>query len=386
MIQKSAIGTVIVTATLSAMLAGCGMSSAPEDVAIFDQVEGLGYRSSSGLEGETNQNGEFRFAEGDQVTFAIGDLVLGSVEMVAGSTPAPVTVAHLVPDVGGSLDGLSDQRVTNLARLLQSLDGDQNIENGITISQDVAAAASRHAEIDFDQSEQAFEADPHVVALAGEVDATLRTPAQARNELRRTLRGIRKMSDVSIPTRDPEVQMLADVFMPREPGPYPVVMSVSRYGKAFERGCTCDPDSLLEAERREDLYWQNELGPDGQPRRLNEVAVMPNTTDWVPQGYVVIRVDGRGTCATPGLLHPYGAQEAEDIYDAIEWAGTQPWSNGNVGMWGMSNTAANQLPAATLQPPHLKAPHPSLGRHRPIPRHRVSGGAVLRGVSRALVL
>ena len=361
MTQQSAIGTVIVTVTLSAMFASCVATKAPESTALFDQVEGLSYRGSSGLEGETNQDGEFTFAEGDQVSFAINDLVLGSVEMTTGSAPPRVTPAHLAADVGGNVEGIDDQRVTNIARLLQSLDADKNIENGVTITQEIAAAASRHAGIDFDQSEQAFEADPHVVALTDEVGATLRTPAQARNQLRRTLRGIRKMSDVQIPTRDPGVQLLADVFMPLEPGPHPVVLSVTRYGKAFERGCTCTADSVLEMEQREDHYWENERGPDGQPRRPNEVAVLPNTTDWVPQGYVVIRVDGRGSCSTPGLLHPYGSQEAEDIYDAIEWAGTQPWSNGRVGMWGISNTAANQLPAASLQPPHLKAIIPHSG-------------------------
>ena len=206
MTQQSAIGTVIVTVTLSAMFASCVATKAPESTALFDQVEGLSYRSSSGLEGETNQDGEFTFAEGDQVSFAISDLVLGSVEMTTGSAPPRVTPAHLAPDVGGNIEGIDDQRVTNIARLLQSLDADKNIENGVTITQEIAAAASRHAGIDFDQSEQAFEADPHVVALTDEVGATLRTPAQARNQLRRTLRGIRKMSDVQIPTRDPGVQ------------------------------------------------------------------------------------------------------------------------------------------------------------------------------------
>lgn len=48
-------------------------------------------------------------------------------------------------------------------------------------------------------------------------------------------------------------------------------------------------------------------------------------------------------------------QEAEDFYDAIEWAGQKSWSNGNVGLWGMSYYAMNQYNVASLQPPHLKA-------------------------------
>ena len=356
-----AVRALIVLAAGTAMLGGAACSQAPEESATFHGVEGLAYSGAGGSSGTTGEHGEFSYAAGDRVTFAIGELVLGAVDMGAGGDLQRVTPAHLVPEVGGDVDGITDQRVTNIARLVQSLDADGDPENGVTISPAASAAASSHSGIDFDQSPQAFEADRAVVALAGELGVSLRAPEQARNALRRTLRGIRKLTDVAIPTRDPDVQLLADVFLPLEPGPYPVVLSVTRYGKAFERGCTCDAAAALRMEQREDEYWENELGPDGQPRRLNEVSVMPNTADWVPEGYAVVRVDGRGTCNTPGFLHPYGAQEAEDIYDAIEWAGTQPWSNGNVGMWGISNTAVNQLPAATLQPPHLKALIPHSG-------------------------
>lgn len=96
---------------------------------------------------------------------------------------------------------------------------------------------------------------------------------------------------------------------------------------------------------------------------------MPNSVDWASQGYALLRIDGRGSCKAPGLLHPYSAQEAEDNYDAIEWAAAQPWSNGNVGLWGISFTAASQLPVASLNPPHLKAiiPHsPDLDQYRDI--------------------
>ena len=361
MTMNTAVRALIVLAAGTAMLGGAACAQAPESSATFHDVEGLAYSGASGSSGTTGEHGEFHFAAGDRVTFAIGELALGTVDMGAGDDLRRVTPAHLVPEVGGDVDGIADRRATNIARLVQSLDADGNLENGVEITPAASAAASRQAAIDFDQSAEAFDADPAVAALVDELGVSLRAPTEARNALRRTLRGIRKLTDVAIPTRDPDVQLLADVFLPLEPGPYPVVLSVTRYGKAFERGCTCDAAAALQMEQREDEYWENELGPDGQPRRLNEVSVMPNTADWVPEGYAVVRVDGRGTCNTPGFLHPYGAQEAEDIYDAIEWAGTQPWSNGNVGMWGISNTAVNQLPAATLQPPHLKALIPHSG-------------------------
>ena len=100
----------------------------------------------------------------------------------------------------------------------------------------------------------------------------------------------------------------------------------------------------------EDRYFSG--NPDGAQYENHESV---DTSVWVPEGYVCIRVDARGVCKSPGLQAPFSVQEAEDYYDAIEWAGTQPWSNGNVGLWGMSYLAMAQHNVASLQPSHLKA-------------------------------
>ena len=49
------------------------------------------------------------------------------------------------------------------------------------------------------------------------------------------------------------------------------------------------------------------------------------------------------------------AFQTRDVYDAIEWAGVQPWSNGKVGLLGVSYLAIKQWQVAALQPPHLAA-------------------------------
>jgi hypothetical protein len=51
----------------------------------------------------------------------------------------------------------------------------------------------------------------------------------------------------------------------------------------------------------------------------------------------------------------WSGRETVDLYDCIEWAGTQPWSNGRVGLAGISYYAMNQYQVAALQPPHLAA-------------------------------
>jgi hypothetical protein len=85
-------------------------------------VQGLYYESGT-VSGLTSEDGEFRYVEGQEVRFAIGDIVLGNpVEGKAILTPL-----DLVED--GSLDSTA---VINIARLLQSLDADED-ENTITI-------------------------------------------------------------------------------------------------------------------------------------------------------------------------------------------------------------------------------------------------------------
>ena len=76
---------------------------------------------------------------------------------------------------------------------------------------------------------------------------------------------------------------------------------------------------------------------------------------WVPDGYVCIRVDSRGAGRSPGYLRHNDARETRDIHLCIEWAASQPWCTGKVGMNGISYYASNQWRAAASQPPHLAA-------------------------------
>ncbi len=63
-------------------------------------------------------------------------------------------------------------------------------------------------------------------------------------------------------------------------------------------------------------------------------------------------------------------REIDDLYQCIEWAGTQPWSSGKVGMLGISYYASNQWRVAGKHPPHLAAIIPWEGQND---RYRDSG-------------
>lgn len=76
----------------------------------------------------------------------------------------------------------------------------------------------------------------------------------------------------------------------------------------------------------------------------------------VEHGYATLTFDIRGTGDSEGWNDAiYSDNERQDGYDVIEWVASQPWCNGNVGMWGISFGAVACLQMARAAPPHLKA-------------------------------
>jgi hypothetical protein len=76
---------------------------------------------------------------------------------------------------------------------------------------------------------------------------------------------------------------------------------------------------------------------------------------WVPHGYVVVRIDSRGAGWSPGVLWPRAPLEYDDLAESVEWAAAQPWSDGSVGLMGISYYAVMAWAAAARRPEHLKA-------------------------------
>lgn len=151
---------------------------------------------------------------------------------------------------------------------------------------------------------------------------------------------------VRIAARD-GLDLIADVFRPVKPGKYPVIMSYGPYGKglSFQEGYKTCWDRMVEQH------------PDvtANSSNLYQNWEVVDPEKWVPEGYICVRVDSRGAGASPGFMALWSPQEAEDFHDCIEWAGVQPWSNGKVGLNGISYYGMNQWQVAALQPPHLAA-------------------------------
>ncbi len=158
--------------------------------------------------------------------------------------------------------------------------------------------------------------------------------------------GMRIDWDVPI-TMDDGIVLRADVYRPSQEGKYPVILSYGPYAKdlAFQEGY---PDQWQRmADKHPDVV-------EGSTNKYQNWEVV-DPEKWVPDGYVCVRVDSRGCGRSPGYVDPFSPRETRDFYLCIEWAGTQPWSNGKVGLLGISYYAINQWHVASLQPPHLAA-------------------------------
>jgi uncharacterized protein len=74
------------------------------------------------------------------------------------------------------------------------------------------------------------------------------------------------------------------------------------------------------------------------------------------RGIAGVRIDVRGTGASTGIIeNEYLAIEQHDNIEVLDWIVDQTWSNGNVGMWGISWGGFSSLQTAMLRPPQLKA-------------------------------
>jgi len=129
-------------------------------------------------------------------------------------------------------------------------------------------------------------------------------------------------------TMDDGVTLRADVYRPVDDNiKCPIILNYGIYGKgvAYQQGYP--------------LQWEKMVTDHPEILKMSSNKYQNwETTDpecWVPHGYAVVRIDSRGAGWSPGFMDPASPRETWDLYQCIEWAGTQPWSNGKVGMLGI---------------------------------------------------
>ena len=98
--------------------------------------------------------------------------------------------------------------------------------------------------------------------------------------------------------------------------------------------------------------------PDPVDQEGNKAGL---TGYFAPRGYAVVMVDLRGTGRSTGCLDHLGQKDAKDLKAIIEWAASQSWSNGRVGLTGHSYVGATPSVAAAQKPVGLATIAPSAG-------------------------
>jgi len=165
---------------------GDSTPSVPKGTFVDSVVEGVEYKTAT-QSGLTDSAGIFSYQTGESITFSLGGIVLG--QAIAKTLMSPIDL------INGAVDE-TDPTVTNISRLLQSLDMDGNLDNGITISEEIRNEIEGRP-IDFTLSTADFGNDPDVQALFDTLNAlgvftdrdirTLRSVGEAQSHLRETL-------------------------------------------------------------------------------------------------------------------------------------------------------------------------------------------------------
>ena len=163
--------------------------------------------------------------------------------------------------------------------------------------------------------------------------------------------------DVAVAMRD-GTKIYVDILRPEGQTNVPVIVTYSPYGKHAHKNASMFP------------------GADIPPGAASKYAVWegPDPIYWTGHGYAVINADTRGSWRSEGDLTIWSLQEAEDGYDLIEWAASQPWCSGKVGTCGVSYLAIVQWGIAALNPPHLAAINPWEGWSDPYRERFYHGG------------
>ena len=138
----------------------------------------------------------------------------------------------------------------------------------------------------------------------------------------------------SVQTQDGET-LRGHVYLPDRPGPHATVLELSPYHDTSSGSPTAGK------------------APNGQMTEL--------LRHFTEAGYAVAFVSMRGTGRSDGCLPLGGLEDRTDAYTVIESLADQPWSDGRIGMWGLSYAGWSQYLAMAADPPSLKAVVPMSG-------------------------
>ena len=155
-----------------------------------------------------------------------------------------------------------------------------------------------------------------------------------------------------------------DLFLPTRGGipankPLPTLFKYTPYNRAwtvFDKDGTavlCDLMLVWYCEPM--LRFRAWVMPDGRGQIKDAVSRTAWLEEMLNSGYAVLVVDRPGTGASFGQFSGDPDVVANEADEILNWIASQPWSDGNIGMFGDSIQAQIQFQAASTGNPHLKA-------------------------------
>ena len=132
-------------------------------------------------------------------------------------------------------------------------------------------------------------------------------------------------------------EIYLEITRPEAPGRFPVILDSSPYN-ADPRGLTSDV-----------------------PERTGGPVEGGLAKYFAPRGYAVVYMDLRGTGFSHGCIDYLGPRDGGDLKHVIDWLGRQAWSNGRVGVTGVSYVGSTPILAAAQRPEALKTIVPIAG-------------------------
>ncbi|KAI1130639.1 acyl esterase [Nemania abortiva] len=134
-----------------------------------------------------------------------------------------------------------------------------------------------------------------------------------------------------------------NIYRPKGSGPdckVPVIATYGPYGKDTFYG---------------DFHAKSFEEVNPAQKSAHSAWETPDPAFWTRHGYAVVRADEIGIGQSPGRLDTMSRNTSEAFFDVIEWAAAQPWSNGKVGLLGVSYYAGSQWRVAAMKPKGLAA-------------------------------
>ncbi|MER0215833.1 MAG: adhesin [Nitrosomonas sp.] len=165
---EKALDTSSSSSSSSATAVKRAMPTGPATGILVDSpVSGVAFAATSGKSGTTDEKGSFNFNHGDKIEFKLGGLTLGNIPGSQIVTPI-------------ELAGDNANKLQNLLVLLQSLDSDSDLSNGISISRETANAVKGSINLDSNPETFADSAGLKDIMEASGISGEVKSPEAAR--------------------------------------------------------------------------------------------------------------------------------------------------------------------------------------------------------------